>query len=270
MRKRFEGKVAVVTGGAMGMGNGSAKVLGREGCKLILLDKSPKVADAVAELKKNGIEAVGYEVDVRDAKGVKEAVDKGAKHFGKVDILVNVAGIARYEPFLETSEESRDLTFGININGMWNTAQAAIPYMVKNKYGRIVNFCSVSGYMVADPGVVAYGTSKAAILGFTKCLAAEFAADGITSNCLCPGYILTPMTETIAKNFNPENPQQVIDDIAAGCPIPRLGTMEEAGLLVAFLASDDAAYITGTPVLLDGGSTLPETKAVAGTGSLDL
>ncbi|MDL2253781.1 SDR family oxidoreductase [Ruminococcaceae bacterium OttesenSCG-928-I18] len=262
---RFTGKAAVVTGGAMGMGFGTAKVLGSQGAKLALFDKSDKLPQAVEELKAAGVEVVGYQVDVRDSAAVKEACQKAIKQYGKIDILVNVAGVGILQPFLQTSDETRDLIFDINIKGIWNTCQGLIPHMVENQYGKIVNYSSVTGFQVADPGECAYGISKAGIIGLTKTLAVEFATDGITVNAICPGYILTPMVQKIAKENDPDNPQSVIDGIAGNIPIGRLGTPEEAGDLVAFLASDESRYITGVHVNLDGGSVLPETFVVQGT-----
>ena len=132
----------------------------------------------------------------------------------------------------------------------------------KNKYGKIVIMSSVTGPMVADEGETAYATTKAALWGFTKALAREVANDGITVNAICPGYILTPMAEQVARESDPDNPDAVIKGIAGGVPIGRLGNILEIGELAAFLASDESTYITGTQVVIDGGSTLPETVSV--------
>ena len=208
---KLDGKVAIVTGGAMGNGLGIVKVF----------------------LK-----------------------------YGKIDILVNNAGIAKLQPFTQMTDEVRDSHFDINIKGTWNMTQAVVPYMIKNNYGKIVNLSSVTGPMVADTGEVAYATTKAAILGFTKGLAMELVKNHINVNAIMPGYIMTPMVDGIAKDSNASNPQSVIDGIAAGIPMGRLGTIEELGELAAFLASDESAYITGQGIVIDGASTLPETKSV--------
>ena len=134
--------------------------------------------------------------------------------------------------------------------------------MKKQKYGRIVNLSSVTGPMVADSGEVAYATTKAALMGFTKALAIEVVEDNITVNAIQPGYIMTPMVEKIAKDSDSKNPQSVVDGIAEGIPMKRLGTIEELGYLALFLASDESSYITGQGFVIDGGSTLPETKSV--------
>ena len=129
-------------------------------------------------------------------------------------------------------------------------------------YGKIVNLSSVTGPMVADSGEVAYATTKAALLGFTKSLAMELVNEGINVNAIMPGYILTPLVENMAKVSNPENPQSIIDGIASGIPMGRLGTIDELGDLAAFLASDASSYITGQGIVIDGASTLPETKVM--------
>ena len=139
-------------------------------------------------------------------------------------------------------------------------AQEVLPYM-KEK-GAIVNLSSVTGTMVADTGEVAYATTKAALLGFTKGLAAEVVNKGIRVNAILPGYIMTPMVEGIAKDSNTDNPSEVVKGIASGIPMGRLGTIEELGELAAFLASEEASYITGQSFVIDGGSTLPETMSV--------
>ena len=128
--------------------------------------------------------------------------------------------------------------------------------------GAIVNLSSVTGTMVADTGEVAYATTKAAILGFTKGLAAEVVDKGIRVNAILPGYIMTPMVEGIAEDSNKDNPNSVVDGIARGIPMKRLGTIEELGEFAAFLASDEASYLTGQGYVIDGGSTLPETMSV--------
>ena len=134
--------------------------------------------------------------------------------------------------------------------------------MINRHYGKIVNLSSVTGPMVADSGEVAYATTKAALLGFTKSLAMELVTEGINVNAIMPGYILTPLVENMAKVSNPDNPQSIVDGIAAGIPMGRLGTIEELGDLAAFLASDVSSYITGQGIVIDGASTLPETKVM--------
>ncbi len=141
-------------------------------------------------------------------------------------------------------------------------AKAVVPTMIKNQKGAIVNLSSVKGPMVADPGEVAYATTKAALIGFTKGLAAEMVTHNIRVNAILPGYIMTPMVECIAKTSDSSNPDSVIEGIRACIPMGRLGKIEELGELAAFLSSDEASYITAQGIVIDGGSTLPETMSV--------
>ena len=257
---KLKDKVAIVTGGAMGNGLGIVKVFLKHGAKVIILDYSNKLQETVDKLKEDLEDVEGYLVDIRDSKKVKEIVEKVADKYGKIDILVNNAGVAKLTPFLDTPDEIRDFHFDINIKGTWNVSKEVVPYMPEN--GAIVNLSSVTGTMVADTGEVAYATTKAALLGFTKGLAAELVERKIRVNAILPGYIMTPMVEGVAKDSNEKNPNSVVEGIAAGIPMKRLGTIEELGELAAFLASDESSYITGQSFVIDGGSTLPETMSV--------
>ncbi len=257
---KLDGKVAIVTGGAMGNGLGIVKVFLKYGADVIIIDYSDKLQETLQSLKNPKV--MGYKVDIRDKRMLVAVVNDIIAKKGKIDILVNNAGIAKLVPFTEMTDEVRDSHFDINIKGTWNMTQAVVPYMIKNNYGKIVNLSSVTGPMVADAGEVAYATTKAAILGFTKGLAMELVKNHINVNAIMPGYIMTPMVDGIAKDTNATNPQSVINGIAAGIPMGRLGTIEELGELAAFLASDESAYITGQGIVIDGASTLPETKSV--------
>lgn len=259
---KLEGKVAVVTGGAMGNGKGIVDVFLKYGAKVIILDYSDNLRDIIAEYRDKQLPVGAYKVDIRDKKLIFSCINDIVKRFGKIDILVNNAGVAKLVPFVDMTDEVRDFHFDVNIKGTWNVTQAVLPYMKNQKYGKIVNLSSVTGPMVADSGEVAYATTKAALIGFTKGLAMEVVKDGITVNAICPGYIMTPMVEGIAKDSNAQNPEEVVKGIAAGIPMGRLGTIEELGELAAFLASDESSYITGTSVVIDGASTLPETMSV--------
>lgn len=257
---KLQNKVAIVTGGAMGNGLGIVKVFLKYGAKISILDYSEKLNETVNSLKEQGYEVDGYLADIRNGEKVQEAVNKIAEKYQKIDILVNNAGVAKLTPFLETTDEIRDFHFDINIKGTWNVSKAVLPYMGEN--GSIVNLSSVTGTMVADTGEVAYATTKAAILGFTKGLAAEVVDKGIRVNAISPGYIMTPMVEGIAKDSDSSNPNSVVEGIAKGIPMKRLGTIEELGELAAFLASNESSYLTGQSYVIDGGSTLPETMSV--------
>lgn len=250
---KLDGKVAVITGGAMGNGKGIVDVFLKYGAKVIILDYS----DEVKNLKGDNI--LCYKVDIRDKDKVDECIKDAYSKFKKVDILVNNAGVCKLETFIDMDDELRDYHFDINIKGTWNVTKVVLPYMIKNNYGSIINLSSVTGPMVADSGEVAYATTKAALLGFTKGLAREVVDNNIRVNAIMPGYIRTPMVDNMAKLTNPENPEEVIDGIAEAIPMKRLGTIEELGELAAFLASNESRYITAQGIVIDGGSTLPET-----------
>ena len=259
--KKLEGKIAVVTGGAMGNGLGIVKVFLKYGAKVVILDYSDTLDEVVNSLKQDNNKVSGYKLDIRNIADIKSAINSVIEQYGHIDILVNNAGVCRLEKFEDMNDELRDFHFDINVKGSWNVTKICLPYM-KNRGASIVNLSSVTGPMVADSGEVAYATTKAAILGFTKALAAELVTDDIRVNAILPGYIRTPMVDGMAKETNPENPESVVDGIAAGIPMKRLGTIEELGELTAFLASHESSYITAQGIVIDGGSTLPETMSM--------
>lgn len=252
---KLNNKVAVVTGGAMGNGKGIVDVFLKYGAKVAVLDYSDEISN-ILDINPN---LIGYKVDIRDKNKVYEIIDDIFNKFGKIDILVNNAGVCKLETFVNMDDDLRDYHFDINIKGTWNVTKAVLPYMIKNNRGSIVNLSSVTGPMVADSGEVAYATTKAAILGFTKALARETVDNNIRVNAILPGYIRTPMVDNMAKLSNPDNPMEVINGIASAIPMKRLGSIEELGELAAFLASDESSYITAQGIVIDGGSTLPET-----------
>ncbi len=257
---RLENKTAIVTGAAMGIGLGIARILAREGAAVSLFDVDDEVLAATREV--GG--AAAFIVDIRDGVALRAAVDDVVTQFGRVDILVNNAGILRVVPFLEMSDEIRDLHIDTNLKGTWNCCQAVLPHMLKHQCGKIVNLSSVTGTQVADPGETAYGLTKAGIWGFTKALAVEFAGARINVNMICPGVFRTPMVESLAHGTSPEAVQATVDLMAATIPMGRLGRPEEIGHLAAYLASDEAEYVTGQAFFIDGGSTLPETSGAVG------
>ena len=258
----LNGKVAIITGGAMGNGLGLAEVFLKLGATVIILDYSDKLGTTLGQLMKISQNVIGYKVDITDKELVNKIVDSVYSKYNKIDILVNNAGVAKLAKFEDMTDEIRDFHIDINIKGTWNVTKAVYPYMIKNNYGKIVNLSSVTGPKVADQKEVAYATTKAALIGFTKSLAMEGVQHNITVNAILPGYIMTPMVEGIAKDSDNNNPESVINGIAEGIPMGRLGTIQELGNLAAFLASDLSNYITGAEFVIDGGSTLPETKIV--------
>lgn len=258
MIMRLQNKVAIITGGAMGNGLGIVKSFLKEGATVVILDYAQEIINTITDFKKQGIDVLGYQVDIRNGKMVEACLKQVKDKYGHIDILVNNAGVCQLTSFASMSDEIRDFHFDINIKGAWNVTKACLPYL-KEQGGSIVNLSSVTGVSVADSGEVAYATTKAAILGFTKSLAVELVDDNIRVNAILPGYIQTPMVDAMAKLSNPDNPNEVIQGIAGAIPMKRLGKPEEVGALAVFLASDDASYITGEGIVISGGSTLPET-----------
>ncbi len=259
---KLEDKVAMVTGAARGNGEGVARVMAREGATVVLTDVLDLVHKTAKSISDNGYKAVSFRMDITKSAEVNSIVQKVLKQFGKIDILVNNAGVLKLATLVEMPDEVRDRMFDVNIKGTFIVTKTVLPSMIKRKYGRIVNLSSVTGPLVADIGETAYAATKAAIWGFTRALAFEVAKEGITVNAICPGMIDTDMLRNMAVETNPDDPQSVLKDLARGIPMGRLGTIEEVGELVAFLASDESKYITGTPILIDGGSTLPESNAI--------
>ena len=259
---KLDGKVAIVTGGAMGIGRGIVNVFLKYGAKVIILDSSEKLKDTILELNGKYPGMInGFIVDIRKQSMLDAIFSEVKNTYGIVDILVNNAGVCKLASFDEMSEELRDFHFDINIVGTWMVTHTFLP-LLKIKGGAIVNLSSVTGQIVADPGEVAYATSKAAVLGFTKSLAAELVKDKIRVNAIMPGYVATPMVEGMAKESNGSNPESVVEGIAKAIPMKRLAEPEEIGELAAFLASGEASYITGQGIVIDGGSTLPETMTM--------
>ena len=168
-------------------------------------------------------------------------------------------GVNRRVKFEDMDTKTRDFIIGVNILGVWNVARAVWPYMLKANYGRIINTSSVTGVKVVDEGQSTYALTKGAVLGFTKALAYEGGPHGITVNAVLPGWVRTPKVEQVCRDSRPEDPESAMRDMAAFIPLKRLCNIDEIGDLVAFLASDDSKYITGTEQVIDGGSTLPET-----------
>lgn len=257
---KLENKVAIITGGAMGIGNGIVKVFLKYGAQVIILDYDDKLPAVINELRETYPKITGAKVDLRNKKAIQEIVNEIISRFGRIDILVNNAGVAVYKDFLELTEEERDFQIDVNIKGTWDLTREVIPHMLRTGKGSIVNVSSVTGPLVADAGASAYALTKSAVLGLTKALAIEYADKGIRINAIQPGVVRTPLLEANSGG----NVEEAMRLMGEGVPMKRLGDPLEAGELVAFLASDEASYITGQGVVFDGGSTLPETNNVLG------
>lgn len=261
--KKLEGKVALITGAAVGLGEGIASVYAKYGAKLIMVDLDPRVEETAEKIKKEyDAEIITVVANVADKQQMIEAAKKGKETFGEINVVCANAGVCRLAPFEEFPDEVRDFHIDVNIKGVWNTCQAVIPYMLEQGKGSIVIASSVTGDIVADSGEAAYATTKAALVGLTKCLAIEYAERNIRVNCSQLGYARTPMVEKMAVESNPDDPESAINDIAVGVPMKRLAKPTEVGELFAFLGSDESSYITGEQIVIDGGATLPETMSM--------
>ena len=243
-------KVALITGARRGMGRAHALTLAKYGAKVIVtdidLDECQKV---VEEIKKQGGDALALKLDVTKKDEVVQVFQAAVKTFGRIDVLVNNAGIAEFQSFLEMTEEEWDKTLDINLKGQFLCAQAAAQEMKKQGSGVIVNIASVAmGQQgIGFPNIAHYCASKGGIVAMTEALAVELASLNIRVNCVAPGLIDTPMVDSIKSN--PTSLNGILNRI----PLKRAGQSEEVSELVAFLASDDSSYITGSVVVIDGG-----------------
>ena len=261
---KLKDKVAIITGASKGIGEGIARVYAKYGAKCVLVARGTKVYTMAEELRNQGYDAIGIQTDVADYDSTKKMVEEAVKNYGHIDVLVCNAGICVLEDFMSEDEkfENREKHFDINVKGVWNVSRAAMDELKKTGEASIVVMSSVTGDMVADPGEVAYATTKSALIGFTKALAREVADYNIRVNAICPGYVMTPLVQGMAEQSDPEQPDRAIKAIADAVPLKRLAKPEEIGELAAFLGSRESSYITGTQIVIDGGSTIPETLSM--------
>jgi NAD(P)-dependent dehydrogenase (short-subunit alcohol dehydrogenase family) len=247
MTEYLKGRTAIVTGAGQGMGRAVAAALARLGARVVVNDRERRTAEKVAaELRAQGAEAMAIVADVTNASGVRRMVARVLRRYSAIHILVNNAGVLRPTPTAEISEEEWDRVIAVNLKGTFLCSQAVLDSMRAAGWGRIVNFSSTAGKSVSTIGGSHYTAAKAGILGFTRHLAREMAAHGITVNAVCPGLI---DTEMVRSTIAPAR----VRAYARGFPIPRLGRPEEVAELVAFLCSDRAGYITGASLDINGG-----------------
>lgn len=241
---RLKDKVAIVTGGASGIGEATVRLFVQEGAKVTIADMNEEKGEALA--KELGDSTNFVKTNVTNESEVENMVNKTVETFGKLDILFNNAGIGDLHPTDELSFEHWQRTISVNLDGVFLVAKHAIRAMKKNGSGSIVNTASILGH-VGDAQVASYAASKGAVANLTRALAVEFAQDNIRVNAVCPGYVITPLIDQLDEEAR--------EYLVTQHPIGRLGKPEEIAKAVLFLASDDASFVTGANLLVDGGYT---------------
>jgi 3-oxoacyl-[acyl-carrier protein] reductase len=241
----LKGKIALVTGAAQGIGKAVTLLLARHGADVIVADVNLEKAEETArEVQSLGRQSMVVKLDVTRLQDVEATVETALQRFGKIDILINNAGIARDKLILRMTEEDWDAVLAVNLKGTFNCTKVVIKHMSKQRSGKIVNIASVVGEM-GNPGQANYAASKAGVIGFTKTIAREFAQRGINVNAIAPGYIQTPMTDAL--------PEKAKEELKRMIPMERLGQPEDVARAVLFLVSEASGYITGNVLKVNGG-----------------
>lgn len=244
----LKGKVAIITGGSRGIGRAIAKALASAGCSVVITYKSSsqRAQEVVDEISKDGSKAFAIQANSAKFEDAQKVVNEVLKIFGKIDILINNAGITRDNLFIRMSESEWDDVIETNLKGVFNFTKAVIKHMIAQRSGKIINIASVVG-LIGNPGQVNYAASKAGIIGFTKALAKEVASRNIQVNVVAPGYVETEMTEKLSE----EQKKRLFELI----PAKRIAKPDEIAYVVRFLSSSEADYITGQVIVVDGGLT---------------
>ena len=249
---KLKDKVAIVTGAAKGIGWGIAKVFLQEGARVAVVDWDEKTGKLTVEaFKKEGGEAIFIECDVSSERQVKSMVEKAVQGFGRLDILVNNAGVGIYKPVLETSSEDWDKCLGINLKGVFLCSKYALPHIQQAGTGAIVNISSVHSHATVN-GVAPYAASKGGITALTRNMAIDY-GPAVRVNSIAPGWVLTPLIQGIFDSYPDSAAQQ--RSVEQRQVMKRIGRPEDIGQAAAFLASDEAGFITGTQLFVDGGLT---------------
>ena len=240
----FEGQAALITGAGRGIGKTIALKLAVSGADTILVDMSPEMDDVRKEIEGMNRKCLTFQVDVTDLEAIYSMVNNIIEELGEIHILVNNAGITQDNLFMRMKPEQWSKVIDVNLNGVFNVTKAVIRSMVKQRYGKIINISSVVGFS-GNPGQVNYSSTKSALVGFTKSLAREVGTRGVTVNAVAPGFIDTAMTQALNESQQEAILQQI--------PLGRMGDAGDIANAVAFLASKEASYITGTVLHVNGG-----------------
>lgn len=250
---RFTGKVAVITGAGSGIGKVTAEAFAQEDAAVVIADVNVEQGERAAhDIQAKGGRATAVAADVSRNADAKKIADEAVRVFGGIDILFNNAGIQTYGTVVDTDEATWDRTLNINLKGVFLVSKYCVPEMVKRGGGAIINMASVQG-LASQARVVAYTASKGGILAMTRTMAVDHARDKIRVNAICPGSVDTPMLRWAADLFVPENPSQAIEDWGKLHALGRVASPAEIAKVVLFLASDDASFMTGSSVVIDGG-----------------
>jgi len=246
--KRLENKVAIITGGAQGIGKAASLKFASEGATVVIWDVNEEKGNAlVGELKSNGTNAMFFKVDVTSFESTSSAAKEVNEKCGKIDILINNAGITKDASLAKMTPEQWKLVIDVNLTGVFNCTKAVSAYMIEKKYGKIVNTSSVVA-LYGNFGQTNYVATKAGIIGMTKVWARELGRKGINVNAVAPGFIATEMVETV--------PENILNGLKEKTPLGRLGLPEEIAGAYLFLASEEASYINGIVLSVDGGLVL--------------
>ena len=245
MKFNLNNKIAIVTGASQGIGKIIAFELAKSGAHVACISRNKKAIESIVdEITINGGQASSFPCDISDSDTLSEIITEIIKENSRIDILVNNAGITKDSLLMRMSIEQWDDVINTNLKGAFHCAKAVVRYMMKNKFGRIINITSIVG-LTGNAGQANYAASKAGLIGMTKSIAKEVASRGITANCIAPGWIETSMTDKLSG--------EVKNEFLSHIPVGRIGSPDDIANAVIFLASDEAGYITGQTITVDGG-----------------
>jgi NAD(P)-dependent dehydrogenase (short-subunit alcohol dehydrogenase family) len=248
---RLDNKITLVTGAGSGIGEAIAILFAKAGAFVGVIDRDEAAAQKTAgTIIENGGQSKAIHLDVTDEEGCIEISESVQEEFGHIDVLVNNAGIGHVGTLLETEGENLDRMYSVNVRGVFNMTKAVLTDMIGSGKGNIINLASIGG-VVAVKDRLAYCTTKFAVVGFTKCIALDHAAEGIRCNCICPGRVETPFVSARLKEY--PDPEKAYKEMASTQALGRMAKPEEIASAALYLACDESSFVTGTPFLIDGG-----------------